>query len=247
VEGPGHGPDRVKRGGVGSGSGQAGQTGSGPGYSGQGFFEQRCGRPEKETVCILVGDVSSSNNVAFTEAYRLSRLGAIDLWIVGHDDDVARRTASKVMPDLSQLKDAVKSAVGDLKKVDILVNPEETHRLHGKAGQKTVLDALAEFGGEGLRVTLLWNRRNSGYLLSKVAGVKSERKRGKPDIFLDVGVEDGITAHRIVWGMKTAEKSLTIPLATELFVKGRTYPSGQESLQIGSVDVEGLRSLSLLL
>ncbi len=198
------------------------------------------------TVCLMVGDIASSNNVAFTEVYRMRRQGLIEPWIVGHDDEVARRVASKVEPDLSKLKAILEIASKEGKTVEVLVNPEAIHERHGKRAEKAVLEALSAAGAAGNhRVTLLWNCRNSGYLLSQV---HKATLAGKHDLYLDAGIDDGdASAKRIVWGRGNGEKTLSIPLPLELWIRGRSYPSGRESLRIGSIDEEGLAALTLLL
>jgi ferredoxin len=225
-----------------------GNGGSGSG----GFFADG---PAPGAVAILVGDISSSNNVAFTEAYRMRRKGLLDLWIVGHDDEVSRRVASRVVPELDRLGEVASSARADSKPLDILVNPEEIHRAHGSAGEKAVLQALGK-AASGARVTLLWNSRNGGYLFGKLAAAAAPVSRarpskasgGKPDLLLDVGVEDGgQTAQRIVWGMKTTEGALFLPLPRELWLRGRSYPSGRGSLEVDSVDEEAIRELAALI
>ncbi len=211
-----------------------------PCRDGEGFFAG--GIPEPRTVCLLVGDIASSNNVAFTEAYRMRRKGLLDLWIAGHDDEVSRRVASRVVPELAGLGEAVASAQAEGKQLEILVNPEEIHRAQGRGGEESVLEVLGEACAAGrARITLLWNSRNAGYLLSKLAGSPGAAGR-KADLFLDVGVEDGEAAvQRIVWGKKAADKALSLPLPRELWLRGRSYPSGRGSLEVDSVDEEAIR------
>jgi hypothetical protein len=194
-------------------------------------------------VAILVGDVSSSNNVAFTEAYRMRRKGLLDVWIVGHDDEVSRRVASRVVPELDRLAEAIASARAQGKPLEVLVNPEEIRRVRGSAGEKAVLQALQKAAPAGARVTLLWNSRNAGYLFGKL--VSRGKARGKTDLLLDVGVEDGGQAvQRIVWGKKTTEGALFLPLPVDLWLRGKSYPSGRGSLEVDSVDEEGIRKLA---
>jgi formate dehydrogenase major subunit len=216
--------------------------------NGAGFFQAACG-PAADTLCILIGDIASSNNVAFTEAYRMRRQGLLDLWIVGHDGEVAERTASRVDKDLSGLAAALSEATKAGKTVEVLVNPEEIIHAHGSAGEKNVLDALsAARGGSKLRVTLLWNSRNAGYLLGKLAGIAATASSAeKADLFLDVGVEGAAgKGKRISWGKKREDKALSIPLPMELWTGGTSYPSGREALRIGEIDEESLRESARL-
>jgi formate dehydrogenase major subunit len=198
-----------------------------------GFFSGAA--PSVDTLCVLVGDVSASNNVAFTEAYRMRRAGLLDLWIIGQDDEVARRTASRVVPGFDGLPGALAEAAADGKALEILLNPEEIHRAAGAAGEKTVLEAVRKAAAEGnARITLLWNERNAGYLLSRVAGAAG--KAGKPDLILDVGVEDATKTRRVVWGKKAPAGALFMPLPRDLWIRGTSYPSGRARLTVGEVN-----------
>ncbi len=213
--------------------------------AGAGFFQAACG-PSPDTLCILIGDVASSNNVAFTEAYRMRRQGLLDLWIVGSDGEVAERTASRVIPELSGLAGALLEAAKAGRTVEALVNPEEISRVHGSAGEKTVIEALTASGGPlKIRVTLLWNGRNAGYLFGRIAAAHgSAPLMARPDLLLDAGVEGSVSGmKRISWGRKKEERALSIPLPVELWTRGKSYPSGREMLQIGGIDEEGLGSV----
>jgi formate dehydrogenase major subunit len=211
-----------------------------------GFFQSTCG-PSAGTLCILIGDVASSNNVAFTEAYRMRRQGLVDLWIVGHEDETAERTASRVVRDLSGLSGALSEAGKAGRIIEALVNPEEIARIHGSEGEKAVIGALrSSLKSAKTRVTLLWNSRNAGYLFGRIAG-SPELRPAKPDLLLDVGVGGSVSGlKRIAWGRKAEEKTLFIPLPVRAWTSGRSHPSGREELRIGEVDEEGLKSSTLL-
>ena len=108
-------------------------------------------------IVLVVGDVASSNNVAFTEAFRRRRAGSADLWIVGHDDETARRCASRLIPDLAA---ALTEALATGSPVEVWVNAEESG--------PDVLEALLAVTGKtrgdvpgGFRVNVLWNSRNA--------------------------------------------------------------------------------------
>jgi formate dehydrogenase major subunit len=223
------------------------EIGGGASDSESGFFGSHAA-PLTDTVCILVGDIATSNNVAFTEAYRRRREGSLDLWICGQDSEVSRRTASRVAPELSELGKIIEAASTDGKNVEILVNPEEIHAGHAEM-EKLVVDVLLDVKRDGKgKITLLWNARNAGYLLSKLPSVDAASHANGSDLTLDVGVEDADhSGKRIVWGKKASENALFIPLPHELWIRGRSYPSGRSPLQVGSVDEEGLKTLSLLL
>ncbi len=204
----------------------------------KGFFQASCG-PEPGTLCVLVGDIDSSNNIAFTEVYRMRRQGLVDLWIAGHGGEVAERTASRVIPELSGLSRALAEAAKAGKRIEIFVNPEEILRVHGSAGEKTALAALVTAKQSAkARITLLWNSRNAGYLFARTEAAGGP---AKPDLLLDVGVEDGKSGtKRIVWNRKREGKALFIPLSIDYWTKGTTYPSGREALIIAEIDGQGL-------
>ncbi len=205
----------------------------------------------RQKTAIFIGDVASSNNVAFTEGFRALREGLISgLWIVGQDDDVSRRVASRLIPSLAGLKDALNEAL-DAGDVEILVNPEEALKT-GSNG--SLLESLITAAADPrVRVTTLWNSRNAGYLLEKLAAKPRKGRPARlkmPDLLLDIGVEDdkASNARRIIWGKRTGnDAACIIPLPKELLIGGRSHPSGRESLRIGSVDEEGLKSLTLIL
>ena len=214
---------------------------------------------------ILVGDIADSNNVAFTEALRLRRQGVADLWVVGPGDlngggdgganlETARRAASRLFPTLAELKTAIEEASAKAA-VIVVVNPEEILAKAGAATEKMVLETLlaAQAGGSGAhatgktRVVLLWNSRNAGYLFGRLAADGHKRPPKKPDLLLDVGIEEPTNGvKRIVWGKKATADALFIPLPHELWIRGRSHPTGRESFLAGAVDADGLRARVLL-
>jgi formate dehydrogenase major subunit len=184
-------------------------------------------------VRILVGDVAASNNVAFTEAMRQRRQGLIDLWIACHDDQTARRAASRVEPDLAA---ALTDAMASGSPIEVMVSPENA--------STRVLETLLAVRSS-VRVFLLWSSRNAGYLFSRTAA--PGRRAKKPDLILDVGVENGLNGTpRISWGMTPGKEELFIPLARELWLQGRSHPTGREAVQAGAITGGALKDAVLI-
>jgi hypothetical protein len=197
-----------------------------------------------------VGDIADSNNVAFTEAYRLRREGVADLWIVAPGEanaGTAARAASRVFPELGELKTAIDQAAATAA-VIVVVNPQEIHSKSGAASEKAVLDCLVAATKAGTaRVVLLWNSRNAGYLFGRLCAGGARKAPAKPDLLLDAGIEEQTNGvKRIVWGKKQAEAAVFIPLAASLWTGGRSHPTGRESFAAGPADIEGLRARVLL-
>jgi hypothetical protein len=95
---------------------------------------------------------------------------------------------------------------------------------------------------------LLWNSRNAGYLFGRLAAEGRARAPKKPDLLLDAGIEEptsGVT--RIVWGKKPADAALFIPLPVDLWIRGRSHPTGREPLAAGLADTEALRAAASVL
>jgi formate dehydrogenase major subunit len=179
---------------------------------------------------VLVGDIASANNVAFTEALRKHKLGQADLWILGHDDEVARRAASRLFPDAEA---GLKAALASGADVEVWVNPEQfgTGLLSGLLAAK-----------DKARIMVLWSTRNAGYLLARQSPV-----RGAPDLVLDVGVEGPKNGtKRILWSRRPEGQDLFIPLSRELWVRGKSYPTGSSGVQNGAVEPEWLAPARLL-
>jgi ferredoxin len=201
------------------------------------------GRP----LILLVGDIAGSNNVAFTEAFRRRREGSADLWVVAHDDETARRSASRLIPEVTV---ALTEAIASGSAVEVWVNAEQAGR--------DVLDALLAARGKvragvpggfradvpgGFCVNVLWNSRNAGYLLARQAP-----HAVKPDLLLDVGVEGGRNGtKRIAWGKKQGDEDLFIPLPRELWILGRSHPTGMPGTVSGAIDHDALRETAALL
>ncbi|HVP17810.1 MAG TPA: FAD-dependent oxidoreductase [Spirochaetia bacterium] len=195
--------------------------------------EAPASRNGAKPIRILVGDIGASNNVAFTEALRLYRLGLIDLWLACHDDAVARRTVSRIHADLAP---ALTEATSSGSPVEIVVNPEEA--------PPGTLEALLAVRAR-VRVSLLWSSRNAGYLFRRTATLR--RPARKPDLLLDVGVESGVNGTaRIAWGMTPGKQEFFIPLARELWIRGRCHPTGGESIQAGAIAPEALADALVL-
>jgi len=189
------------------------------------------GTEEPGQLIVLIGDIGETNNVAFTEAYRRRRKGTADLWIAGHDDETSQRAASRVFADVhAALTEAL--AVGS--PVEVWVNPEAA-----PAGALEALRAVRE----KLAIHLLWNSRNAGYLFARqTPGRKS------PDLFLDVGVEEATNGtRRIAWGKKQGDEEVFIPLQRELWIQGRSHPTGRPSSSSGAIDLEALAKAAALL
>ncbi len=180
---------------------------------------------------LLVGDIASSNNVAFTEAYRRRRAGAADLWIVGHDDETARRAGSRVIADV---KSALAEAAATGAQVEVWVNPQHAGR--------DVLPALLDQKGKA-QINLLWDSRNAGYLFTRQTPAQK-----KPDLLLDVGVEEPANGtRRIAWGKKKGSEELFIPLALEHWILGRSYPTAMPAISSGAPDMEALKAAAALI
>jgi hypothetical protein len=188
-----------------------------------------CSEAEKKLI-LLIGDIASSNNVAFTEAYRKRRQGAAELWIAGHDGESARRAATRIFPDArAALAEALASGFA----VEVWVNPEES-------GNSALEDLLA--AEDRIQVHLLWNSRNAGYLFLR----QGEAPR-MPDLLLDVGVEESTNGtKRISWGKKAGAQDLFIPLPREWWFQGRSHPTGMPPVQSGTIQSDSLKAVLLI-
>ena len=180
---------------------------------------------------LLIGDIGASNNVAFTEAYRRRRAGTADLWILGHDSEIARRAALRVIADV---KAGLAEALEAGSRVVVWVNPESA-----PAG---ALEALLSTR-ESLEIQLFWSSRNAGYLFTRQTPLK-----GTPDLYLDIGVEESTNgAQRIAFGKKQGDEAMFIPLSRDLWILGRSYPTGMPSTSSGNIDLEALKEAAALL
>ncbi len=186
---------------------------------------------DEHPLIVLIGDIEATNNVAFTEAYRRRRAGTADLWILGHDSETAQRAASRVIADVRAGMDEALAAGS---RVVAWVNPESA-----PAG---ALEALLPVR-EKLEIQLFWSSRNAGYLFSRQTPLK-----GTPDLYLDIGVEEATNgAQRIAFGKKQGDEAMFIPLPRELWIHGRSYPTGMPSMSSGTINVEALKEAAALL
>jgi hypothetical protein len=184
---------------------------------------------------LLLGDIESSSNVAFTEAYRRRRAGTAELWIAGHDSEPARRGAARI---ISSIPSAVKEALASGADVEVWVNPQE-------AGASE-LEALLAVRGKA-RILLLWNARNAGYLYARLDGDRP-KAAGKPDLLLDVGAEGQVPGtKRIAWGLKADGADLAVPLPLSLWIHGRSHPTGIPGTTSGTIDGEALKAAAALI
>ena len=182
---------------------------------------------------ILVGDIASTNNVAFTEAMRQSRQGLIDLWIACHDDETARRAASRVEANLAT---ALTDAMASGSPVEVMVCPEAAP----PGALETLLAARSR-----IRIFLLWSSRNGGYLFSRTATLG--RPARKPDLLLDIGAQaEANGTARIAWGMAPGKEDLFIPLARDLWIRGRSHPTGRDAVQAGAITEGALKDALLI-
>ncbi len=136
-----------------------------------GFFDDPSNGGATKTV-LVVGDVELTNNVAYTEVYRLKKAGLFDMWVVGYTSASVDRLADRVLEEGLSDAGSFKAVVKDALKVggvDILINPEGIVNGFGNSVEGDVIDVLGEYAGRNdVRITLLWNGRNSGYLMRKV-------------------------------------------------------------------------------
>ena len=135
-----------------------------------------------------------------------------------------------MIPDVDA---APREAIASGAAVEIWVNPEESGN--------GVLESLLAAQGKA-QINLLWNSRNAGYLFTRqVHALK------KPDLLLDVGVEDSANGtRRIAWGKKSTTQDLFIPLSRELWIHGRSHPTAMPSTNAGSIDLEAVKAAAAL-
>ncbi len=226
-----------------------------PGPGETGFFEDHRADP-KRRAAIVVGNLEDSNNVAFTEVYRLKKQGLFELWTVGSDSPVCRRVADRVFPNLSQLQEAFQYAQLERRMVDLLVNPEEIPRICEREIHNVLLKTIIEASfSKEYRLTLFWNSRNSAYLLRSLTekGLLS-RKMEDYDLLLAVGgeIEESREAKRVIrWGAEPKGSGpdvagLFLPLHQSFLFRGYTEPSGRKPFRAGEVDLKLLATQSLL-
>jgi ferredoxin len=219
-----------------------------------GFGASQPGASGHTGIRVMVGDIEDSNNVAFTEAYRLRREGVADLWLVAPgqaNPETAARVASRVFPALNDLAKAIDEAAAKAA-VIVVVNPQETRSKSSADAEKKLLDVLVAARDAGkARIVLLWNARNAGYLFGRLAaaGATGAKKLpAKPDLLLDAGIEEPTNGvKRVVWGRKAAEGAAAfIPLPVNLWTGGRFHPTGRESFAAGPASSEALAAAIVL-
>ena len=191
-------------------------------------------------LCLIVGDLAASHNVAFTEAYRMRKAGFSGLWICGHGDAVARRVADRVFPGAEGIAEAMETALADGRSLEVLSAPEALLRSLGKAGESTALAALGKAAASGrARITLYWSGRNGGFLFPLLSrdGRTPKPTAAEADLLLDVGVKDGtVKGRRVVWANRGEEAALYLPLGHDAWIRGTSIVSGRGSISLGKVD-----------
>ncbi len=136
-------------------------------------------------ITLIVGDVELTNNVVWTESYRLKRNGLFDLWVIGYTSVSSERFADRLLGndfnfnDGDSFKAVVEEALGR-GGVDIIINPESIVKNYGVNVERNVIEILQEYKGRNdVRVTLLWNGRNSRYLMERVRSLYREKVKDK--------------------------------------------------------------------
>jgi formate dehydrogenase major subunit len=191
-------------------------------------FTNGAARSDGRPVILLVGGVSTSHEVAFTEAYRRRRQEGVELWICGDESDQARRAASKLF---AHLPDALREASG--RPIEVWVSP---------AGSPEALEPLLAMDGK-VTARLLWNARNAGYLFSRQAAAVDT-----PDLLLDVGVERGQSGiKRALWTSQVSNEALSIPLPRDLWIHGTSHPTGMPAVTSGRIDQESVRAAAAII
>jgi len=212
------------------------------------FFEDIGSDPQRRAAIVL-GTLCDSNNVAFTEAYRMKKEGLFSLWVVGDDGPAAQRVADRVFPNLSSLDDALQYAQFERRMVDILVNPEDLHTCCERETENRLIQSIGEASTwQKIRITLFWNARNSWYLMKSIgenAAVNGDGHGGMEDfdLILDVGGDLKSTDTRKVvrWGGNEDGVDLYIPLPVEYWTEGYFEPSGRAPIRTGAQESEGIQ------
>jgi ferredoxin len=199
-------------------------------------------RPGPHPRVVLLGDIEGTSNVAFTEAWRRRREGSAELWIACHDSEPARRTADRIFPAAGEALQEAAAGGGD---VEVWVNPQEA--------PASALDALMAVRGK-VRVMLLWNARNTGYILAR----QKERRALipgapgafplEPDLLLDIGTSAGLPGvKRVAWSHAANGRDLSIPLPRGLWIHGRSHPTGLPGMTSGTIDTAALSAAAAVL
>ncbi|MBN2049601.1 MAG: FAD-dependent oxidoreductase [Spirochaetales bacterium] len=218
------------------------------------FFEDTGIDPQRRAALVL-GTLYDSNNVAFTEAYRMKKAGYFTLWVVGDNGPAVQRTADRVFPNLSSLDDALQYAQFERRMVDILINPEDLHVCCERDTENRLIQSIGEASTwQKIRVTLFWNARNSWYLLKSLGERESPEEIGNSggmedfDLILDVGgnLESNDNRRVIRWGGDNTHVDLHIPVPLKYWIEGYSEPSGRSPLRQGAQDREEIRNALLL-
>ena len=68
------------------------------------------------------------------------------------------------------------------------------------------------------------------------------------DLYLDVGVEEPTNgARRIAWGKKRGDEDVFIPLSRDLWIRGRSHPTGMPATAGGAIDLQAVKEAAALL
>lgn len=158
------------------------------------------------------------------------------------------------------------------KTAEVLLNPEELLRQHGKEAERGVLETLIRASGASApRVTLFWNSRNAGYLLRSLqaAGLAAadhdtcecrtcncQTGRQTADLVLEAGGMDSGENVAVRWGVSGGAAGLErgapnsrslpglfVPLPRQAWLGGYTEPSGRKAFRAGVLDGRLLGSL----
>jgi len=217
------------------------------------FFEDTGSDPQRRAAIVL-GTLADSNNVAFTEAYRMKKEGRFSLWVVGDDGPAAQRVSDRVFPNLSSLEDALQYAQFERRMVDILVNPEVLHTCCERETENRLIRAIGEASTwQKIRVTLFWNARNCWYLLKTIAengAVQGDGHGGIEDfdLILDVGgdLKSNDTRKVVRWGGSDEDVDLYIPVPLEYWTEGYSEPSGRAPIRTGKQKAEDIHKNLLM-
>ncbi len=211
------------------------------------FFEDTSADP-KARVAIVLGELEDTNNVAFTELYRMKKQELLKLWIIGSDSPVARKVADRIFPRLSDLEDAFQYAQFERRTVDLIVNPEGIHASAERVTENTLFRVIRETGTwQKIRITLYWNSRSAQHLLSRLkeSGIRADRLGfglEDYDLVLEAG-SDATTANgaRLVrWGGNPERSSVYFPVPRELWLSGTFNPSGKRPTTPEAIDPKAL-------
>jgi len=198
--------------------------------------------PEAEGVVLLVGDMEEANNVAVTDCLAASHRGPLALWTAGRAGPAAARAEARSWPVLDELGEAIEQASSKTGSLRILVNPEELRSGYGPALEEQIAAFLLKAARSGRAdLVLLWNSRNAGYLLRRLAELQLPLCRDLSfDLLLDVGgeIREALGQRRFVrWGRKADNAQLFIPLSEDYWRKGTMEPSGRPQLKAGKLKI----------